>query len=677
MASDRVIEEIKQRLDLVEYIGRAVDLKRAGRTYKACCPFHVEKTPSFVVFPHTGTWRCFGACGIGGDIFAYAQKREGLNFSETLRVLAREAGVALEEETDTQKQARDQREHLVAICEAAAQQFQTWLRDLPDAQDCRAYVERRALSAETVHRFGLGYAPAAWDALLSALTARGYTAADLAMVGLAKERDQGGYYDALRDRLVFPIRDVRGRVVGFGGRALQDDQMPKYLNSPQTPLFDKSRTLYAIDLAKDTIRTQERAVLVEGYMDAIAAHQAGYSNVVASLGTALTSEQVKLLNRFSPNVTLALDADIAGQRAAERGLDVVMNLQREVRRARWERAKQGQGKANDVEGEIRILTLPDGLDPDDLFRKDPQQWERLVAEAKPVMDYLIAQRLRQSDLNDPTQKARVAADLLPLVAEIDSSIIRDHYLQQLARLLHTDERTLAQEMGQAARQNQRRETRAERKAERGSEPPPPPPSADSAWDEPPPDLLADEEWALDVASQAPPLADEDGAEPLSLEAYLLFLFLERPTLVNHALERGLRADMWEGTEHRQIFDALVHNGPESAVHLEEFAQGLDAPVAGQLRRIVSFYATRPLLATDDWERETAARLEHFLIGYEARQARQLHFLIDDMQRTLEADPDALHGLQQQQIAVQRSILQRQRTLHDQAKRANGRSTRRD
>ncbi|HEX8681143.1 MAG TPA: DNA primase [Ardenticatenaceae bacterium] len=674
MASDRVVEEIKQRLDLVEYIGRTVDLKRAGRTYKACCPFHAEKTPSFIVFPHTGTWRCFGACGDGGDIFTYTQKREGLVFGEALRLLAREAGVALEEETDSQRQARDEREHLLTICEAAAQQFQTWLRDLPEAAHCRAYVERRALSAETVHRFGLGYAPNAWDALLSALTTRGYTAQDLARVGLAKERDNGGYYDALRDRLIFPIRDVRGRVIGFGGRALQDDQMPKYLNSPQTVLFDKSRTLYAIDLAKDPIRTRERAVLVEGYMDAIAAHQAGYANVVASLGTSLTSEQVKLLSRFSPNITLALDADTAGQKAAERGLDVVLDLQREVRRARWDRAKQGQGKASDAEGEIRVLTLPEGMDPDDLIRKQPQQWERLVADAKPVMDYLIGQRLRATDLDDPVQKARVAADLLPLVAEIDSSIVRDHYLQQLARLLHADERTLAQEMAQVARRAIPKRLRAEPSPE-----PPPPPLDGAAWDEPPPDLLDmdDEAWLL----EAPPLdstaAPEEGAEPLSLEAYLLYLFLERPPLLAHALERGLTAAMWQQTEHREIFAALAHDGPQSAAHLEEFAQRLDAPVARQLRRIVSFYAARPPLTSEDWEIETRERLEHFLITYEERQARELHYLIDDIQRGPETDSEALQELQRQQLAVQRSILRRQRALRERAKVTNGRSARRD
>lgn len=668
MASDRVIEEIKQRLELAEYIGRTVDLKRAGRTYKACCPFHIENTPSFVVFPHTGTWHCFGACGEGGDLFSFVQKRDGLTFSEALRQLARESGVELEEETEQQRAVRSERERLVALCEAAAQQYQQWLRERPDAQACRDYLERRALHSETIHRFGLGYAPNSWDALLNVLVARGYEAHDLARVGLARERDAGGYYDALRDRLVFPIRDARGQTIGFGGRALHDEQVPKYLNSPQTPLFDKGRTLYALDLAKDTIRTAERAVIVEGYMDAIAAHQAGYGNVVASLGTALTSEQVRLLHRYSPNLTLALDADAAGQRAAERGLETVLDLQRQVRRARWERAREGQGRATEVEGDIRVLVLPQGYDPDDLLREDPARWERLVAGALAVVDFLIAQRLREADLDDPVQKARVAADLLPVIAEQDSTLVRDHYLQRLARLLHADERTLAQEMVKLM--GQRREARPT--APREAPAPLAPPDGE-AWLVPPPpddmDWLPPEEPDWADAPPAPP--EESGPEPHDREAYLLYLLLERPAFLREVEGFEVRSDMWRQTEHRQIWEALAQGGPASAAHLEEFIAELDAPIARHLRRIIQFYAARPAVIDEEWESEAFTTLTLFLAEYEARQARDLHYMLDDLQRTMEADPQALRQLLHHRSTIEQKRLAWQRRLHERLNKRAG------
>ena len=478
MASDRIIAEIKQRLDIVEYIGRTVDLKVAGHTFKAVCPFHVEKTASFFVFPESNRWHCFGACSEGGDIFSFVQKREGLTFREALELLAQESGVRLESESEAQRHVRAEEQRLLSLCEAAGSHFQQWLRTRPDAEHCRQYVKRRGLSSETIHRFGLGYAPNSWDNLLNVLTKRGYDANDMVRVGLARTRkgrgtqkvaSQPSYYDALRDRLIFPIRDLRGRIIGFGGRALHDEQQPKYLNSPQSPLFDKSGVLYGLDLAKDSIRKESRAIIVEGYMDVIAAHQAGFTNVVASLGTALTTGQVRLLARYSPNVTLALDADGAGQKAAERGLETILALQKEVRRVRWERARRGQGKARDVEGDIRVLTLPAGYDPDDLISTAPKEWAQLMADALPIIDYLIARRLDNINLDDPIEKTRVAADLLPIIADLESALVRNHYLQRLARLLQTNERLLAQELvkySKQARPTQRRE-RSDSKSRRG------------------------------------------------------------------------------------------------------------------------------------------------------------------------------------------------------------------
>ena len=454
MASDQVIIEIKERLDIVEYIGRTVDLTSAGRTFKANCPFHVEKTPSFFVFPHTNTWHCFGACSEGGDIFSFVQKREGLTFRESLELLAQESGIKLSEESAQQQQIRIEQERLYSLCEAASALFQKWLGDHPDGKHCREYVKQRNLLPEIVHRFGLGYAPNSWDNLLNTLSLRGYEPRDMVEVGLARERKPNSrspqaapsYYDALRNRLVFPIRNLRGRIIGFGGRSLEDQQQPKYINSPQSIIFDKSHLLYGLDLAKDAIRQQKRAVIVEGYIDVIAAHQAGFTNVVASLGTALTTEQIRQLTRYSVNLTLALDADYAGQKAAKRGLETILALQKEQRRTQWDRARRGQGSANYAPGDIRVLTLPEGYDPDDLISSSPDYWVELLENALPVIDYLITNRLENANVDDPVEKTRIVADLLPTISNLESALMRDHYIRQLARALKTNERVLSDEL---------------------------------------------------------------------------------------------------------------------------------------------------------------------------------------------------------------------------------------
>lgn len=689
MANDHIIEEIKQRLPLEEYIGRMVDLKRAGRTYKACCPFHAEKTPSFVVFPHTQTWHCFGSCGDGGDLFSFVQKREGLSFAETLQLLARQAGVVLEEESQEQQSQRVERDKYFAICAAAATLFQEWLRDRPDAQLCRDYIAKRGLSADTVNRFGLGYAPDSWDSLLNALTERGYDPADLALLGLVRQRENGGSYDYFRHRLIFPIRDVRGRVIGFGARALTAEQSPKYLNSPQTPLFDKGRNLFALELGRDAIRSQNRAVVVEGYMDAITAHQHGFSNVVASLGTALTANQIQLLSRYSPNITLALDADEAGQKAAERGLDTVLSLQKEIKTARWERARQGKAVANQPEGDIRVLVLPDGNDPDDLIRREPARWQSLIQSALPVVEFLIQRRTRTSDLRDPVQKARVAEELLPMLSEIESSIVRDHYLRQLARLLQTDERVLAQEL-----------VRHKNSPKRSTPPPAPRPTRESSptatpYNDGPPPYLDDydippeaytEDYGIDGELFNPPPAtvpfeDElsaphaEGAPvappaPRTHEGYALYLLLEHPERIGEAEQYGMKADMWRITEHREIWEALVANPPTSNVHLEEFAEHLVPPVAQRVRHIVTYYAAYPPMPDENRESELLNQLDAVILSHEAEQERQLQYLIDDLQRTDDYERAQLIPLQRQlyQLTVNRFHRQRLRQeRHDHRK----------
>lgn len=667
MASDLIIQEIKQRLDLVTYIGRTVNLKRAGSTFKALCPFHAEKTPSFFVFPHTSTWHCFGSCNEGGDIFSFLQKQEGLSFREALHVLAGEAGLALEEEDEQRQIERKEQQRLLALCEVALLQFQEWLWEHPESEYCRDYIAGRGLKIETVHRFGLGFAPNSWDSLLMTLAERGYALDDMVRVGLARRREMGHYYDVFRARLIFPIRDVRGRVVGFGGRALYAEQTPKYLNSPQGILFDKSALLYGLDLAKERIRTASRAVVVEGYMDVLAAHQANFTNVVASLGTALTEAQLRLLTRYSPNLTLALDGDQAGQKAAQRGLEAVLKLQTQWEKTQREEAKRGRSHARYVESDIRVVALPDGLDPCDLIMSAPDKWAQRVAGALPLMDYMIAHRLRGVDLQDAVEKARAASDLLPLIADLESNVIRNHYLQRLALLLGTDERSLLLEMPASKEDSRSSRPRHE---------PPPSLPPDPNWESPPPDVAGEyvpppweaegvstpqkreqAEWR-EVQNELPALPNP--ASLPSLESYLLFLLLERPSFVGEATRCGVRSDMWVEVAHRQIWEQLCHEPPVSSTHLREWLADLDELVVESTGKIIEFYSSYPAIKNEEWEAEAFNRLDDFLMRYEERQARNLQLILNGYQVDSESDRQLVRQLHQQIYVVTKNRLVRQK-----------------
>ncbi|MFQ5813693.1 MAG: DNA primase, partial [Anaerolineae bacterium] len=314
-----VVDEIKQRLDIVEVVSSYVALKKAGRNYKGLCPFHAEKTPSFVVFPDTQSWHCFGACGTGGDVFTFIERQENLDFAGALRLLARQAGVSLKPQTEADLAEDKLKKRLREINETAAEYFHNLLLNSTAGETARSYLARREINRETISRFQLGYALDDWQALGDYLQGRGYKREDLLAAGLIIEREDGGHYDRFRGRLVIPIRDERGGVVGFGARAL-DDSTPKYINSPQTPVFDKSTVLFGLDLAKGAIRREGLAIIVEGYMDVLMAHQHQIANVVASMGTALTEAQLRLLKRFSKRFALALDADAAGHQATLRSM---------------------------------------------------------------------------------------------------------------------------------------------------------------------------------------------------------------------------------------------------------------------------------------------------------------------------------------------------------------------
>ena len=436
------VDEIKSRLDIVDIVSETVKLRHSGKNYTGFCPFHTNtKTPAFAVFPDSQSWRCFGQCNEGGDIFSFVMKREGWDFPETLRYLADRAGVTLQEYTPEQQERQEENEHLREILSMAVTFFQHQLRSTEAGRQALDYLHGRKLTDETIDAFALGYAPDGWDALTNYMLSREISTEDLLAAGLVSERDEGGVYDRFRHRLVIPIRDHRGRMAGFGGRVLRAEDVPKYLNSPKTALFDKGRLLYGLDMARREIRSQDQVVIVEGYLDVIGPYQAGFKNCVSPMGTALTENQFRLIKRYSRRIVLALDPDAAGQKATLRGLQTArQTLEREgemVFDARGLMQVEGRLKAD-----IRVTTLPDGKDPDEIVLEDPERWSALVTQAKPVVIHVMETLAAREDVDDPKVKEEIARQVLPLIEDVPGSVEREAYRQQLARLLQVDERAL-------------------------------------------------------------------------------------------------------------------------------------------------------------------------------------------------------------------------------------------
>ena len=440
-----VTAEIKSKLDIVELIGEQVPLKKAGQSYKGLCPFHSEKTPSFVVTPGRESWKCFG-CGKGGDIFNFVMERDGIGFPEALQRLAARAGVELDERT-SREDAR--RKRLRDVLESAITFYHQVLTGSRHGHAALEYLHGRGITDETIATFQLGYAPDAWDELSKRLVEkRGFRPDELEMVGLAargrRPASAGslGVYDRFRGRVIFPIRDASGGAIGLGGRVFGEradgtgndgpKDGPKYLNSPATPLFDKSRALYLIDRAKTPIRKAKQAVIVEGYTDALAAHQAGFSNVVASLGTALTPGQVELLTRYAPAIALAYDVDPAGQSAGSFGAVELSTLIGEAQRS---------GAPIGLT-EVSVVRLPEAKDPDEVIRADPEAWRAAVASSRPVMEYLIDLYSERFDSRTVEGRKRLVAAVVPALRRVTDPVERDGYLQLLARRSGVEGRVL-------------------------------------------------------------------------------------------------------------------------------------------------------------------------------------------------------------------------------------------
>ncbi len=411
-----VIDEVKQRTDIVEVISQYTSLTKAGRTLRGLCPFHSEKHPSFFVYPEQQSWHCFGACNTGGDVFSFIIKKESIDFGDALRLLAQKAGITISSRSERETEGR---ERLYQANQAAAQYFHNLLLNSSAGEKARSYVANRGFSLNTIIDFQLGFSLNSWDALKQYLIGRGYTEDELPTAGLVIEAEAEGTHDRFRSRLMFPILDARGRTIGFGARAL-DDSLPKYINSPQTPTFDKSSSLYGINLAAAAIRQQNLVVVVEGYMDVITAHQNGFNNVVASMGTAITEKQVVILKRLTKNMALALDADTAGEEAMLRCI----------------------GYENTLDAEVKVIILPRGKDPDDVIKEDVRMWQKLLEEAVPVIDYAFNTVTSKLDLNTAKDKSLAVDKLLPIIAEMKDTIRQGHYLDRLARLVKQSQRSV-------------------------------------------------------------------------------------------------------------------------------------------------------------------------------------------------------------------------------------------
>ncbi len=435
-----LIDDIKERVDIVAVVGDYLPLQKAGRNFKASCPFHTERTPSFYVFPERQTWRCFGACAAGGDVVTFVQRRENLDFVQTLRLLAQRANIPFPERPPPQ--SRGTTDPLLHANQVAAEFYHQSL-SRPAGQEALAYLLHRGLDQATIQRFQLGYSPGG-EALRQHLASLDVSATVAQEAGLLRLTDDNRLVDLFHRRIMFPIHDAQGRTTGFGGRVLGDGQ-PKYLNTPQTPLFDKGRTLYALHLAAPAIRQGGTGVIVEGYMDAIAAHQHGFTNVVAAMGTSLTAAQAERLRGLGHTFILALDADAAGQTATLRSLEGTWRV---LERHAAFTSRTGVTLFQRTQGpELKILPLPPGQDPDQVIQAQPQTWERLVQQAAPWWEFYFQAEAARLDLSSPQGQEQLVQRLFPVIAERENPYLQERLFSRLAQLVGLSRSALEASVG--------------------------------------------------------------------------------------------------------------------------------------------------------------------------------------------------------------------------------------
>jgi DNA primase len=438
-------EEIKTRLDIVDVIREYIQLKPAGVNFSARCPFHNEKSASFIVSPDKQIYHCFG-CGKGGDVFSFVMEMEGLSFVEALRQLAPKAGIELHSIDNKQSSGRNRL--LDAMAEAVNFYHKTLL-DHPLAEPARDYLAKRGLTAETIEEWRIGFSLDDWDDLQKYLLGRGYKEQEIASAGLSSKKEGSNrQYNRFRGRIMFPINDINGNPVAFTARVSPEreatEKMGKYINSPQTPLFDKSKLLFGLDRAKQTIKQANLAILVEGQMDVITAHQHGYRNVVASSGTALTETQIILLKRFSENLALAFDSDAAGQSAIERGGELASQQAYRLvsGQDRFGRLKNYLEPNLTSAVSLRVIEMPNGKDPDECIRTDQIAWEQAVKRARPIMEYYFDKTLKKYDLKQVDGKRQAAKEFLVIIARLGSKIEQEAWIRKLAEALQISENLL-------------------------------------------------------------------------------------------------------------------------------------------------------------------------------------------------------------------------------------------
>lgn len=420
---EQIIDQVRERTDIVEVISRYIPLRKAGRNYKATCPFHHEKTPSFMVSQAKQIYHCFG-CGAGGNVFNFLMKYERMEFPEAVRELAKRAGIAIPASSEQDERANSLSERLHRINEVTALFYKENQLSGAGSAASRRYLEKRGINQETIEKFKLGYAPKSWDALFNYLKKKGYDDALLEKSGLVIRSKDGKLFDRFRDRIIFPISDAKGKIRGFGSRAL-DESLPKYMNSPETPIYNKGSHLYGLNLNWEDIRDKNSAVVVEGYVDLLTPYKHGIKNIVASLGTALTQDQIALIKRYTNNVIILYDADPAGENATIRSLDLLVE--------------------QDVK--VRVAQLTEGYDPDSFINKfGPGEFRKMLDAARDLFDYKLDLLMGRFDTKTLEGKARVASEMLPLLSKINNAILQSGYLKRLAQILSIEEADLKKEL---------------------------------------------------------------------------------------------------------------------------------------------------------------------------------------------------------------------------------------
>lgn len=416
------LELIKSKINIVDLISEYLPLKKAGVNFKANCPFHQEKTPSFMVSPERGIWHCFGACQEGGDVFKFLMKKENIDFPEALEILAKRAGVVLK-----RKEKRDRgKDRLFEVNEKAGEFYHFLLTKHPLGKKALDYLHQRGLTDETITTFKLGYAPNSWDSLTHFLTKRGFNPPEIVRAGLIIPSTRGGY-DRFRARVMFPLLDLKNQLLGFAGRVLKAEE-PKYINTPTTEVFDKGSFLFGLNLAKAEIQQKNAAILAEGEMDMITSFQSGVRNIVATKGTGLTASQIELIKRYTDTILLCFDQDLAGDSASRRGIEL----------------------ADQAGLNIKVIKLDGGKDPAEIALKDKKLWEKVVEDAEPIYDYYLNSAALRYDLKDPISKRRIGSELIPIWSKISDPLIKEHFTQKLAALLTIKEEVLREQISKAS-----------------------------------------------------------------------------------------------------------------------------------------------------------------------------------------------------------------------------------